>query len=45
MNESVHGTFRFRRAGHVHVQFIAAGQCIQTQNKCHIVMEQAGLWR
>lgn len=27
----------------MHVQFIPAGQCIQTQNKGHIVMEQAGL--
>lgn len=43
--ESMYGSVRFRRAGHVHVQFIAVGQCIQTQNKRHIVVEQAGLWR
>lgn len=44
LNKRVHGSVRFRRAGHMHVQLIAISQCIQTQNKCHIVMEQARLW-
>lgn len=29
----------------MHVQFITVGQCIQTENKRHIVVEQTGLWR
>lgn len=29
----------------MHVQFITVSQCIQTENKRHIVLEQTGLWR
>lgn len=45
LNESVYGSSRFRRAGHMHVEFITVRQCIQTENKHHIVLEQTGLWR
>lgn len=44
LDERVHGSVGFGRAGHVHVQFITVSQRIQTQNKCHIVMQQTGLW-
>lgn len=45
LNESVYGGPRFGRAGHMHVQFIAVSQRIQTENKRHIVLEQTRLWR
>lgn len=38
LNECIHGSVRFRWTGHVHVQLITIGQCVQTQHKCHIVM-------
>lgn len=36
---------RFGGAGHVQEHVVPIGQRVQTQNKCHIVMEKAGLWR
>lgn len=45
LNERVQRNVRLRRPRHVHVQLITVGQCIQTQNKCHIFMKQAGLCR
>lgn len=44
LDERLHWRVGFRRAGDVHVQLITVGQCIQAQDKCHIVMEKAGLW-
>ena len=34
------GGVRFGRTGYMHVKLIPIGQCVQTQNKCHIVMKE-----
>lgn len=29
----------------MYVEFITVSQCVQTENKRHIVLEQTGFWR